>query len=224
MRFARSSRFTERTKSPYAVAAVLELLRWRRQELGVRARGALEPVGDVLRDREEPGRLAERDPVESLHLPPERALLGRLVELPEVGSVELVRLPELVDEPDALLRMPHEVRGKLRRDDQVHRRPVHLLEVEHPPQERLREDACARIPLERNRDELGFVPAHAKLVDETIGHDLGPAPGERDLRPGDEDPHRRPLRSASSSASSRSTCCWRSSISRSEAALNERWS
>ncbi len=207
-----------------AVAAVLELLRWRREELRVQSRRALEAVCDVLRDREEPGCLAERDAVERVHLPAQRAILRRLVELPEVGAVELVRLPELVDEPDALLRVPHEVRGKLGRDHHVHRSAVHLLQVEHPPQKRLSEDARARIPLERDRDELGLVAAQTKLVDQTIGHDLGPAPRERDLRPGDQNPHRRPLRSTSTSASSRSTCCCRSSISRSEAALNERWS
>ena len=190
----------------------------------MQSRRALEAVGDVLRDREEPRRLTERDPVERVHLPAERAILRRLVELPEVGAVELVRLPELVDEPDALLRVPHEVRGELGRDHHVDRSAVHLLQVEHPPQKGLGEDARARIPLERDRDELGLVPAQPKLVDQAIGHDLGPAPRERDLRPGDQNPHRRPLRSASTSASSRSTWCCRSSIRRSEAALNERWS
>ena len=67
----------------------------------------------------------------------------------------------------------------------------------------------ARVPLERDRDEIGLVPARAQLVDERVGEDLRAAARERHLRPADGDPHRcRALRarSASSCARSASTC------------------
>ena len=193
------------------LAAVLERLRRMWEHLGVEAGRRLDTVGDVLRDREEPGRLAERDAVERLHLPAGRPLLGRVAELPEVGSVELVRLAELVDEPDALLGVANEVRGELRADHEVDPLPVRLLEVEHPPEERLREDACTRVPLERDGDDVGVMPSTPELVDEPVREDLGAAVRERHLRAADGDSHC-VLRVASSSAWRRSTCSCRSSI------------
>src|SRR5215831_17559505 len=63
-----------------------------------------------------------------------------------------------------------------------------------------------------------------ELVDEPVGEDLGPSARERDLGPEDGDPHDRCARSVSSSACMRSTCAWRSSMSRRAAALNDLWS
>ena len=60
-------------------------------------------------------------------------------------------------------------------------RPSDLLEVEQPPEERLRQHARAGVPLERHRHELGLVPALAQLVDELLGEDLGAAARERHL-------------------------------------------
>ena len=160
-----------------------------RKHLGVKAGRALEPAGDVRGGREQPRRLREGDPVELLHLPAERTILGRRPELPEIGAVELVRLAELVDEPHALLRVADDVRGELRPDDDVDPAPVRLLEVEHPPEERLREDAGAGIPLERHRDEVRLVAPRPQLVHELVREDLGAAPGEGHLRPQDCDPH-----------------------------------
>ena len=54
-------------------------------------------------------RLAERKPVEPMHLTPQCALLRRLAELAELGAVELVRLAELVQQPDDLVRVAHHV-------------------------------------------------------------------------------------------------------------------
>ena len=141
-----------------ALAAVVERLRRMRQHLGRESRRCLEPCRDVLRDREEPRCLAERDAIERLHLAPERPVLRRVAELPERRAVELVGLPELVDEPDALVGVTDEIGGKLRRDDEVDLLPVCLVQVEHPPEEGLREHACARIPLEGHRDEICLVP------------------------------------------------------------------
>ncbi len=169
--------------------AVGERLRRVRQHLGDEARRALEPTGDVRRRREEARRLAEREAVELLHLPTERTLLGRGAELPQRGAVELVRLSELMDEPDALLVMADDVRGELRRDDDVDLPPVRLVEVEHPPEERLRQHARAGIPLERHRDEIGLVAACPQLRDELVREDLGAAPGERHLRAQNRDTH-----------------------------------
>ena len=93
---------------------------------------------------------------------------GRLAELPELGAIELVRLAELMHEPHALLGVAHDVRGELRRHDEVDRLPVRLGQVEQPPEEGLREHAGARIPLERDGDDLRLVAARAQLVDERV--------------------------------------------------------
>ena len=158
-----------------------------RHDLGVDPGRAPQPVGDVARRGEDLSRLAEGDPVERLHLPPDRAVLGRLAELAERGAVELVRLAELVDEPDDLVRMADDVRRELRRDHEVDPAPVGLLEVEQPPDERLGQDALARVPLERHRDEVGVVAALAELGDQVVGEDLDAAAGEGDLWPADRD-------------------------------------
>ena len=69
---------------------------------------------------------------------------GVLAELPELGPVELVGLPELVDEPDDLVRVADRVGGELRRDDEVDRAALRLLEVEQPPDERLAQRRAPR--------------------------------------------------------------------------------
>ena len=194
-----------------ALVAVVERLRRVRQHLGDEPGRALEPAGDVPRGGEEPRRLAERDAVELLHLAAHRAVLGRLAELAELGAVELVRLPELVHEPDALLGVADDVRGELRRDDHVDRAAVGLGQVEQPPEERLRQHAGARIPLERDRDDLGLVAARAQLADERVGEDLGAAVARKA-------PAACTRRSASSASASRreapsSSACSRSTCS-----------
>src|SRR5256885_9886351 len=63
-----------------------------------------------------------------------------------------VGLPELVQEPDHLPRMPDDIGRELRGDDEVDRPPARLLEVEQPPQERLRQHPRPRVPLERHGD------------------------------------------------------------------------
>ena len=191
-----------------------------RQHLGREAGGALDPIGDVAGGREQPLRLAERDPVQALDRAPQRPVPRFFGELPQIGSVELVRLAELVQHPDPLVRVPDDVRGELRREHEVDRPPVRLAQVEQAPEEGLVEHTRARIPLERDGDELGLVLARPQLLDERVRHDLGPAAHERNLRRADCDSHDRCFNSASSCATRAS----RSSISRSAAALNERWS
>src|SRR5262249_26086195 len=98
----------------------------------------------------------------------------------------------LVNEPDALSPMPNEIRRKLGRDDEVDLGSVRLLQVDETPQERLREDADARIPLERQRHEVGFVAPDTQLADETVREHLRPAPratGVQHFRPHNCDPH-----------------------------------
>ena len=159
------------------------------KHLGLEAGRRLEPRGDVARDGEEARGLAERDAVEVLHLPTQRALLRRVAELPERRPVQLVRLAELVDEPHALLGVAHEIGRELRRHHHVDSPAVRLVEVEQPPQERLREDARAGIPLERNGDEICLVIPGAELLDELIREDLDAPVRERHLRPADGDSH-----------------------------------
>ncbi len=163
-----------------------------RQDLGDEARRPLEAPRDVRRRREETRRLAERAPVELLHLPAESALLGCRAELPEVGAVQLVGLPELVHEPHTLLTVPDDVGRELRRHHDVDRAAVRLFEIEHPPEERLGQHAGARVPLERDRDEIRLVAARAQLRDELVREDLGAPARERHLRPEDGDPHPAP--------------------------------
>ena len=86
------------------VAAIVEVLRRMRHHLGGNVGRAREAVGDVLGGGEDAPRLAEAEAVEPLHLPAERAVGRRLGELAELGAVELVRLPELVQQPDDLVR------------------------------------------------------------------------------------------------------------------------
>ena len=169
------------------VAAVRELLRRVRHHLGGDPGRALEPVGDVAGGREDLLGLAEGDPVELLDATADRALLGRLAELPELGAVELVGLPELVDEPDDLVRMADDVAGELGRDHELDPPAVRLVEVEQPPEERLGQHALARVPLERNGDEVGVVSALGELGDEVVREDLDAPSRERHLGAADGD-------------------------------------
>src|SRR5947208_10872651 len=75
-----------------AFGAVGKLLRRMRHHLRLQSRRALEPARDVARGREELARLAEGNAVEPLDGAPRGAVLDALVELPELGAVELVRL------------------------------------------------------------------------------------------------------------------------------------
>ena len=164
-------------------------LRRGRQHLGHEAGRTLEPPSDVPGDRKQACGLSQRRPVERLHLSPQRTILGRGAELAQVGPVELVRLPELVHEPDAFLGMPHDVGGELRRHHHVDLLPVDLAQIDEPPEERLRQHSRARVPLERHGDEVRFVPSVPELRDELVGDDLGAATRERDLRPKNRDAH-----------------------------------
>ena len=64
---------------------------------------------------------------------------------------------------------------------------MNFLQIQQPPEKRLRQHALARIPLERDADEVGIVAALAQLGDEVVGEDLDAATGERDLGPADGD-------------------------------------
>src|SRR6187402_3048027 len=85
--------------------------------------------------------------------------------------------------------MSHDVRGELRRDHEVDRRATDLLEVDEPPEQRLGEDSSTRIPLERDRYELGLVPAGTELADERLREDLRAATCEGNLRRTHRDSH-----------------------------------
>src|SRR5438445_9335966 len=121
--------------------------------------------------------------------------------------------------------MPHGIGRELRRDDEVDRPAVRLLEVEQPPEERLRQHALAGIPLERHGDEVDLVLTGPQLADEVVREDLGAASLEGHLRGADGYPHR--YQSCSERlvcASSESTRRERSSTSRSSASLTIRCS
>src|SRR5439155_24045709 len=123
-----------------------------------------------------------------------RALLRAFTELAELRAIELVGLPELVQQPHHLVRMPDGVGRKLRRDDELDSASVGLAQIEQPPEERLGEHALARIPLVGDGDEIRLVTASTELADQIVREDLGPAALERHLRCANGDPHLRPSR------------------------------
>jgi hypothetical protein len=96
-----------------------------------------------------------------------------------------------VQDPDDLVRVADGVRRELRRDRELDRASVRLLEVEQAPEERLREDALARVPLERDGHEVDLVRARTQLRHEIVGEDLRAAALERHLGGADGDPHPR---------------------------------
>src|SRR5207244_10698661 len=112
--------------------------------------------------------------IEALDGPPRRPLLRALAELSERGAVELVGLPELVQQPHDLVRMPNRVGGELRRDRQVDRASVGLAQVEQPPEESLGEDALSREPLVGNGDKVRLVPASAEIPAQIADEKLAP--------------------------------------------------
>ena len=162
-----------------------------RQHFGNETGGALEPLLVVARGREQLPGFTQDPEVESLDGAPRGAILVGLRELSELGPIELVRLPELVQEPDDLVRVPHGVRGELGGDDEVDGLSVGLGQVDESPEERLREHARPRIPLVRKRDQFCLVVALAQLRDEVVDEDLRPAAGERNLGGTDRNPHLR---------------------------------
>ena len=117
----------------------------------------------------------------------QRASAGDAVKSLSGVPEPVVRLAELVDEPHDLVLVPHEVRRKLHRDDEVHGLAVGLGDVEKAPRERRGQDLLPGIPLERQAHELGLVAGRTELANETVGVPLGAARGERHLRVADED-------------------------------------
>src|SRR5439155_14521471 len=157
--------------------------------LRTQACSALETVGDVARRREPLACLRERHAVEPLNGATRCAILRTLPELAQGRAVELVRLTELMQQPHDLVAVPDGVGRKLRRDHEVDRASVRLVEVEQPPEKGLAQHTLARIPLVGNRDEIGLVSARAELGYQIFLEDLGAAAGERDLRRADRDSH-----------------------------------
>jgi hypothetical protein len=63
------------------------------------------------------------------------------------------------------------------------------LQVEQAPRERIREHACARVPVEGHGHELRLMTPPAQLLHEGLDEDLRPAPRERHLRVANDDAH-----------------------------------
>ena len=111
-----------------------------------------------------------------------------------------------MDEPDHLVRMPHEVRGELRRDDQVGDRLGAGAELEQTPDASSCAAGSRRPRHPRQADDLGLVTARPELGRERVGEDLGARrarTASADGRPGSSSAHgygsRAPRRRASSS-------------------------
>ena len=177
-----------------ALGPVRQLLRRVRHHLRGDSRRALQAVGDVAGGCEHLLRLTQGHAIEPLDGPARSTLLRALTELPELGAVELVGLPELVQQPHHFVRMSDCIGGKLRRDGELDRASVGFTQIEQSPEKGLRKHALARIPLVGNGHEVRLVPASTKLADQIVGEDLGPAALERHLRCANGDPHLRPSR------------------------------
>ena len=146
-----------------------------------------QPVCGVLRVREDLPRLPEARAVRfGDQLAPAR-VLGRGGEVALGRAEAVVRLAELVDQPDDLVLVPHEVGGELHRDHEIHALPVRLRHVEKPPRERGCQDLGARVPLERKAHEFGLVSKGGDLAHEALRVTLRAAGRERHLRRADED-------------------------------------
>ena len=103
--------------------------------------------------------------------------------------VELVGLPELMHEPDDLVRMVDQVRRELRRDHEVRRRRAAGEQIDEPPHQPALEQPLVRPRLERHADDVRLVPASPELRDQLVREDLGASAHERLLRAADGDPH-----------------------------------
>ena len=155
-RFARSSRPTERTKSPYASQRYASACGGCGSTSAAMPGRALEPAGDVrARSRTTFRASPSATAVEALHLRgAARGPRADSRELAELGAVELVRLAELVQRarrPCCGWRTQYD--GNFVATTRSIAPAVRLLEVEQPPEERLRQHALARVPLERHRHE-----------------------------------------------------------------------
>ena len=149
------------------------------------------------RGREHLARLAERDLVEPLDAAAgARDPRADSPELAELGAVELVRLAELVHEPDDLVRVADAVGRELGRDTRSIGAPVGLGRGRASRQR----NACVstRSPgyhLNGTETMSASWPRARSCRDELVGEDLDAAARERHLRPADGDSHRRPRNS-----------------------------
>jgi hypothetical protein len=96
-----------------------------------------------------------------------------------------------------------DVRRELRADHEIDPSAVDLVEIEQAPEQRLREHARARVPLEGDGHEVRFVAQPAQLLGQPLGEVFGATARERHLRSADGDPHEM-ARMRSSSPRSRS--------------------
>ena len=176
-------------EAPVLLAAVGQLLRWVREDIGLQPSGAREPLRVVVRRREQRVGLAEGRSVKAMDRTPGGAVDRPLAELTELSAVQLVRLAELVHEPDDLPRVSNHVGGELRRDHYVDGRSVRLLEIDQPPERGLGQHARSRVPLEGKRYQSRVVLTAPELLDELVREDFGASALERDLWQTDRNPH-----------------------------------
>src|ERR1051325_1995962 len=93
----------------------------------------------------------------------------------------------LMDDPRDLARMPREVAGEPRRNQQIDRLPVARREIEQAPCRRLREQRRLRLRPKRDGDLLHLVAAALKLLDQRLYVQLRSPAHERHLRFRDDD-------------------------------------
>ena len=149
----------------------------------------LHALGDVARDGEHPARLAEAAAVHRPHHGDgARVALVGGAEVAVGRAQEVVDLAQLVDQPDHLVGVAHQVRGKARGDDEVDALAARLPEVEQPPGETRLGEVEALGPDEGQRHHLGLEAAPPQLIAQALDEDLGAAPGEGHLGGADAHP------------------------------------
>ncbi len=143
---------------------------------------AREAVGRVARVGEDPLRFAERVAVQADQIVAEPDIAFGVFELAVRRAGEVVNGAVLVKQPRDLVRVADEVRREFRRDHGVDPLVVRLGEIDEAPRGRLREQLRFRVPLERDRDALGTIPAARQLGDQAAHVQLRATVRERHLR------------------------------------------
>jgi hypothetical protein len=95
----------------------------------------------------------------------------------------------LVQYPEHLVGVGHQVGGELQPYHHVNRHAANLAQVEQAAGGHVRQDALGGVPLERDGDNLSLVPLGAQGIAQPLGVKLGPAADEGYLGGCNQDMH-----------------------------------
>ena len=114
---------------------------------------------------------------------------GRLAQVGEWRVPEVVGAAVLVQEPEALVGVRHQVGGELQRDQAVDALADAFGDLHQAGGEHVLRHAGGRIPFERDGDDLGLVAGFAEGGEKVGGKGFGAAVDEGDLDRGDSYAH-----------------------------------